>query len=59
LQYKAAEADIAQANVGPFNAMRRQKLATVAKIRQQTARADATFTKLSLLNLIYYELQTN
>jgi len=32
LQYKAAAADTAQANVGPFNATEKQKLATVVKI---------------------------
>jgi hypothetical protein len=49
----------AQENVAQLNVMQRQRLATVAKIRQLTAQAGVTFTNLSLLNLIYYELQTN
>jgi hypothetical protein len=53
------EALTAQANVAQHNVMQRQKLATVAKIRQLTAQAGVTFTNLSLLKPYFYELQTN
>jgi hypothetical protein len=52
------EALTALANVAQHNVMQRQKLATVAKIRQLTAQAGATFTNLSLSNLIFMYKQT-